>query len=92
MAAKYDQEVIVHYGPSGHGKGLVDAMSAFGVKGPLMKAILATKFKYSSSKDILLYLFNLFENDVQKYYFDIPPEDIMSLHSDGGKPVKFLVV
>ena len=32
LAKKYDRNVIKYYGPSGHGKGLVDAMSAFGVK------------------------------------------------------------
>ena len=34
--------IITYYGVSGHGKGLVDAMSRFGVKSPLRNAITAT--------------------------------------------------
>ena len=30
---------VVYYGVSGHGKGLVDAMSAFGVKNPIRRAV-----------------------------------------------------
>ena len=32
MAEKNNRKVIIYYGPSGNGKGLVDAMSGFGVK------------------------------------------------------------
>ena len=35
LAKKLSRNVIVYYGVSGHGKGLVDAMSAFGVKNPI---------------------------------------------------------
>ena len=31
--------VISYYGASGHGKGLVDAMSGFGAKEPIRKAV-----------------------------------------------------
>ena len=31
---------IIYYGVSSHGKGLVDAMSGLGVKGPLSNAII----------------------------------------------------
>ena len=41
---KYEKSVIVYYGASGHRKGLVDAMSGFGVKGPLRKAVLTQDF------------------------------------------------
>ena len=53
MAKKYDRNVIVYYGASGHGKGLVDAMGTFGVKRPVLKAVLTQNFKYNSAKDIL---------------------------------------
>ena len=66
MAKKYDRNVIVYYGASGHGKGLVDAMSAFGVKRPLLKAVLTQNFKYNSAKDILDLLSSLFQDDPQK--------------------------
>ena len=32
LAKKYDHKVIAYYVVSGHGKGLIDAMSAFGIK------------------------------------------------------------
>ena len=41
------------YGPSGHGKGLVDAMSAFSIKGPLLKAVITDNFKYNSAKTFI---------------------------------------
>ena len=34
------------YGTSGHGKGLVDAMSSFGVKAPIHRAVLMEDFSY----------------------------------------------
>ena len=37
LSAKEQKNIIVYYGASGHGKGLVDAMSGFGVKGPICK-------------------------------------------------------
>ena len=35
-----NKTIIVYYGAAGHGKGLVDAMSAFGVKTPLKRAVI----------------------------------------------------
>ena len=35
LAQETHKTIIVYYGVSGHGKGLVDAISAFGVKTPL---------------------------------------------------------
>ena len=40
LTQKYDQTVIIYYGLSGHGKCLVDATSAFGVKTPIRHAVL----------------------------------------------------
>ena len=48
---KYEKSVLVYYGGSGHGKGLVDAMSRFGVKGPLTKAVLTQDFFYNSAEE-----------------------------------------
>ena len=43
-------------GIQGHGKGLVDAMSFFGVKGPLKHAILTDDKWFSSSEEMVSYL------------------------------------
>ena len=42
-ASKYNKTIILYYGVSGHGKGLVDSMSNFRVKGPLQKSIITEK-------------------------------------------------
>ena len=44
LAKKYNKTIILYYGVSGHGKGLVDSMSSFGVKGPLRKSIMTENF------------------------------------------------
>ena len=35
LAAKTNKHIVTFYGTSGHGKGLVNAMSSFGVKAPI---------------------------------------------------------
>ena len=77
LSKKWNRNVIKYYGPSGHGKGLVDAMSAFGVKSPLLKAVLANNFRYNSSEDICMMLQSHFEGDEQKKYSVIDTEDIL---------------
>ena len=52
LAKKYNRKLIKYYGPAGHGKGLVDAMMAFGVKTPLLKAVITHNFRYNSSQDL----------------------------------------
>ena len=53
LAINIQKTIIFYYGVKGHGKGLVDAMSGFGVKGPLRNAIITNdqKKKYLSSTD-----------------------------------------
>ena len=62
-------------------------MSAFGVKGPLMRAVVTEDFKYNSSKDILNYLSNQFKEDSRKLYFDVDAKQIATLRKDGGQSV-----
>ena len=59
-------KVILYYGVSGHGKGLVDAMSSFGLKGPLRKAVVLEDFSYRSAEDIFCYISELFKDDKKK--------------------------
>ena len=79
--------MIIYYGPSGHRKGLVDAMSAFGVKGPLFKAVIVDNFKYKSALDIFEYMKERFKEDDQKLYFHVPVENTVSQRSEGAKSV-----
>ena len=70
----------------------MDAMSAFGVKGPLLKAVLTKDFKYNSTKDIYEYLKELFKDDDQKLFFHIPVESTVNHRQDERKPVPIRVV
>ena len=47
-----ERRYLVYYGVAGHGKGLVDAMSSFGVKTLLREAVITNDFIYSSAFDI----------------------------------------
>ena len=64
------------YGVSGHGKGLVDAMSSFGVKAPLRKAVITNDFTYSSALDIYNYLISIFQNDNWKHHYYLEKDTI----------------
>ena len=88
LAEEHNRKVIIYYGPSGHGKGLCDAMSSFGVKAPLLKAVITDDFKYNSAKDICDLMQNLFVDDAQKVHYHIKAEEILKLRQEGGKSVK----
>ena len=51
-ASKYNKTIILYYGVSGHGKGLVDSMSSFGVKGPLPKSIITEIFFFNHVEQV----------------------------------------
>ena len=59
---------IVYYGIAGHGKGLVDAMSGFGVKTPLRKAVVTNDFHFKTSKVLQEFLQNLHTNSDRDYH------------------------
>ena len=70
LAKQLDKPVIAYYGVCGHGKGLVDAMSAFGVKTPLRRAVVTDDLEYSSAQDICDFLTNKFSNEFpEKQYY-----------------------
>ena len=48
-----NRKIIIYYGVSGHGKGLVDTMNGFGVKGPIKNVALTENFNYNILKEIL---------------------------------------
>ena len=76
LAQISEKIVLVYYGVSGHGKGLVDAMSAFGVKRPLQRAVVTLDFSYSNSKDIYEFLIDKYHNDEIKHYSLIDKDEI----------------
>ena len=62
----FSKKVIIYYGVSGHGKGLVDAISGLGVKGPLRK-VWCEDFSYFCA-DITKYLVAKFVDDDTKHH------------------------
>ena len=70
------KQVIIYYGVSSHGKGLVDAMSGFGVKGPLRKAAWCENFSYSCADDITKYLVAKSVDDDTKHHVNLNLSEI----------------
>ena len=70
----------MYYKDSGHGKGLVDAMSAFEVKTPLRRAVVTDDFHYGGVEDIN-YLRNKFGEDDKKNYYLIDLETTAELRN-----------
>ena len=70
LAVKMQKKVGSFYGTAGHEKGLVDAMSSFGVKAPICRAVLREDFSYRNANDIFDYLTLLFGNDINKHILD----------------------
>ena len=70
-AKDYDIDVFWFYGAPGHGRELVDAMSSFGAKAPLRKAIITSEdelFFYNVS-EMETFLSQYFANDDKNKYF-----------------------
>ena len=68
LAKDLGKIIILYYGAAGHGKGLVDAMSGFGLKDPLRKAIIRENFFYNSAEDIFEFIVPKKESDTKKYF------------------------
>ena len=76
LAAKTNKCIVTFYGTSGHGKDLVDAMSSFGVKAPICRAVFTEDFSYQNALDIYDYLTQFFSNDSKKHYYLIEKNEI----------------
>ena len=81
LAKHLGKKCLMYYGVSGHGKGLVDNMSAFEVKNFLRKAVLTDNFSYNKASDIYNYFIKHFEQDPQKKYFLLESETIYEKQS-----------
>ena len=56
LAKKYNVRIIRIYGAAGRGKGVIDAMSSFGVKSFLKRDIIGLDVWFGDSRDICEYL------------------------------------
>ena len=72
LADKYNVTVVRLFGAPGHGKGLIDAMSSFGVKSVLRRDIVTKNDWFNNSQEIVDHL--EFRGDPHMYYKVIQPE------------------
>ena len=79
---KIREKIIVFYGVSGHGKGLVDAINAFGVKNPLKSMVICENFQFDSSLDIFNGLREKFIEKENRHYYHIPLEDLLTYRAN----------
>ena len=77
--------VLLFYGVPGHGKGLLDSMSYFGVNGPIRDAILREDFWYHNSQDFEGYLLLKFLEDETKKYYVLDPIELLKRNKEKMK-------
>ena len=80
---------VICYGVSGHGKGLVDAMSSFGAKGLLRNAVVTQDLHYGCESNIVSFLKDLFINDNQKHHFELASKEIQSITTSAINMIVF---
>ena len=78
LANKFNTRIIRIYGAAGHAKGLIDAMSSFGVKAILRRDIIANDVWFQDSTEIVDYLTQCKKNK-QFVYKAIKPSDMDDL-------------
>ena len=79
LAAKYGIYIMWFYGETGHGKGLVDAMSSFGCKNPLKHGIITEDWWYDNASEMVSYL----TNDNSKEHYLVDSADLSQKRSTG---------
>ena len=84
LSKQIDKPIILYYGINGHRKGLVDAMSGFGVKSPLRRAIVTNDFLFNTAEELELFLKETFKDDDRKYYKTISSDFIEQCHKTKG--------
>ena len=72
LSNDYNVKIIRIYGAPGYGKGLIDAMSSFGVKSILRLAVVGLDQWFADSKEMCQYL--KLRNDERMVYSNIDPK------------------
>ena len=86
LAKKHNIDIYWFYGAAGHGRGLVDAMSSFGCKGPLRKYIITDNKFFNDANEIFNYLDKHFEFDESKMYYLIDEEENAKIRKKESNP------
>ena len=88
LATEIGKVIVVYYGPAGHGRGLVDGMSSWGVKTPLRKhIIIADWFWYTSSELVNMFIERGFSSDT-RHYTEIAVEEMSGYATVKPRPVQ----
>ena len=74
MAMDLKIPIMLYYGVNGHGRGLVDAMSGFGVKGPLRKMVITSDFYFKTATEL--------EDRLKEEFRDCPNRIYTTLDED----------
>ena len=72
LSQELKKTIILYYGVNGHGRGLVDSMSGFGVKTPLRREIVTNDFMFNSSLELFQFLESRLTADSSKIYVNVP--------------------
>lgn len=79
LANEKNITIIRIYGAAGHGKGIIDAMSSFGVKAILRQTIIGTDSWFKDSEEMVEFLAEQKKCDTKFVYRNIYPNDL-SIH------------
>lgn len=88
LSKEIGKPVILYYGVNGHGRGLVDAMSGFGVKSPLRRKIVTEDFFFETADELCEFLQETFSDDDTKTYTTISTVNLQKLRrKTNGVPI-----
>lgn len=87
LAKEYKKTFIVCYGASGHGRGLVDGMSSFGVKNPLRQHIITEDFYWSTASQLVEFFHDKGFASQTRQYSEITVEKIESQQQPTSFPI-----
>ena len=80
LSNDYNIKIIRIYDAAGHGKGLINAMSSFGVKSILRFDIVGLDQWFADSKEMCQYL--RFRNDERMVYSNVDPKFVDKRRSE----------
>ena len=99
IARAYKLQITWFYGEPGHGRGLIESIAWFGVKGPLMTRIINEDNWFPTASAMVEYINGYFINDFNKHHYVTDPQVAASImdvprgecKTDGCQPAHMMV-
>ena len=85
LAQKLAKPVLLYYGVNGHGRGVIDACSGFGVKSVVRRTIVTHDFFYNSDDELFTFLESEMSNKANFHYKVLSPELLNATRVDYKK-------